>query len=248
MTQALKIIVFILTATIFAHSARAQGIPVYDASSFTQMITQLDQMAKDYQKQIEQLDEAVKQSQAITGTRNMGELANGALEQQLREYLPNTWEETLGMMNATSLPSGAYDTQNIYSTLYNDYSPLSGEAYMPDDPDGYLAKSLDQKTGTTYAAMSAGEQAYNTIAARMQTYQTLLDELNTTTDLKASIDLQARISAENGMIMNEIMRLNAIQMQQTAVSDNEGLMDYRHAAAANRYDAKKAKDAMRMEE
>ena len=54
--------------------------------------------------------------------------------------------------------------------------------------------------------MAASEQAYNNIAARIQTYETLLNELNNTTDLKASVDLQARISAENGMILTELMR------------------------------------------
>lgn len=247
----MKIKIAILTALLamsLPTKSKAQGIPVYDASSFVQMVTQLDQMSKDYQKQLEQLDQAIKQSDAITGTRNMGSLANGSLEQQLREYLPNTWEETMAMMNATSLPSGAYGTQGIYNNLYNDYAPLSGADYVPNDPDGYLAKALDRKTGTTFGAMAAGEQAYNNIAARMQTYQTLLNELDNTTDLKSSVDLQARISAENGLIMSEIMRLNAIQIQQSAASDNEVLMDYRRASSANKYDAAQAKEAVKLEE
>lgn len=247
MKKQLTIAIFTL-AIMSANKAYAQGIPVYDASSFAQLITQLDQMSKDYQKQLEQLDEAIKQTEAITGTRNMGNLANGALEQQLREYLPNSWEETLHIMNATSLPYGAYGTQGIYTNLYNEYNPISGADYIPEDPNGYVAKALDRKTATTYAAMSASEQAYNNIAARMQTYETLLNELNNTTDLKSSVDLQARISAENGMIMNEIMRLNTIQMQQTAAGDNETLMGYRHATTANQYDANEAKKAMKIEE
>ena len=80
----------------------------------------------------------------------------------------------------------------------------------------------------------------------MQTYETLLQELNSTEDLKSSVDLQARITAENGFIMSEIMRLQTIQMQQTAANDNEDLMNYRHANLANQYDAAKAKEAMRM--
>lgn len=51
--------------------------------------------------------------------------------------------------------------------------------------------------------MAASEQAYNRISNRINTYENMLDELNNTTDLKASVDLQARI-AENGMILNEL--------------------------------------------
>jgi hypothetical protein len=66
--------------------SKAQGIPVYDASGYTQLIAQLDAMADDYANQIDQLEEAVRQADAITGTRNMGDVANGVFEQQLRQY------------------------------------------------------------------------------------------------------------------------------------------------------------------
>ena len=46
----------ILLFIYISPAAHAQGIPVYDASSFTQMVTQLESMSKDYQKQMEQLD------------------------------------------------------------------------------------------------------------------------------------------------------------------------------------------------
>ncbi len=241
------ILAFTFLSMLLGGKAFAQGIPVYDASNFTQLITQLDQMSKDYQKQLEQLDEAIKQSNAITGPRNMGNLANSDLEKQLREYLPTTWEETLDIMNATNLPTGAYGTQNLYSELYSEYDPLTGTEAFPDNPDGYAAKALDNKTATTYASMAASQQAYDNISSHMQTYETLLEELNDTEDLKSSIDLQARISAENGFIMSEIMRLQTIQMQQTSANDNEQLMNYRRANIANQYDATKAKEAVQLQ-
>lgn len=229
-----------------AIEAKAQGIPVYDASSFAQLITQLDKMAEDYQNQLEQLDEALKQTEAITGTRNAGDLVNGVLEQQLREYLPNTWQDTMNIINATGLPSGALGTQGIYNDLYTTYNPIPGAEFIESDPSGPVAQSLDRRTGTTYAAMAASEQAYNNINERIQIYEQLLTELNNSQDLKASADLQARISAENGMIMSELLRLNAIQMQQKASEDNEVLTDYRRSAVANQYDADKAREAMEL--
>lgn len=224
--------------------AQAQGIPVYDASGFTQMMAQIDAMAEDYQKQLEQLDEAIKQREALTGPRNAGDLMNGILEQQLREYLPNTWEDTMNLITANGLPSGAIGTQGIYTDLINTYNPVAGSDAYASDPTGPLSQALDRRTNTTYAAMAASEQAYNNINQRIQIYEGLMNELNNTQDLKASVDLQARISAENGLILSELMRLNAIQMQQRASEENEFLTNRRRAATANRYDPQKAGEAM----
>jgi hypothetical protein len=78
----------------------------------------------------------------------------------------------------------------------------------------------------------------------MQTYESLLSELNNSDDLKASVDLNARIAAENGILMNEIMRLNAIQIQQNSSIDNTQLMENRRAATFNQYDPELARQAI----
>lgn len=246
-TPKLLLISFLWTV-LLSSPVKAQGIPVYDAAGFAQLITQLDQMAADYAKQLEQLDQAIKQTNSMTGTRDMGSLANSALESELRQYLPTTWQDTMNMINANGLPSGALNTQSLYNDLYTTYNPISGSDFISSDPNGPIAQALNRRTGTTYAAMAASEQSYNNIANRISTYEYLLDELNQTTDLKASVDLQARISAENGLVLNELMRLNAIQMQQQAAIDNEELTNYRRATTANQYDATKAADAMKLKE
>ncbi|MDD9900375.1 MAG: hypothetical protein OXT65_05305 [Alphaproteobacteria bacterium] len=239
----------ILAMLIFSSlSAMAQGIPVYDAAGFGQLIAQIEQMSKDYQKQLEQLDQAIQQTNALTGPRNMGALANSPLEAELRRFLPNTWQDTLRMIDTANLPNGAIGTQNLYSELYQTYQPLSGAEFITQDPESAIAKALDRKTETTYAALAASEQAYNNSAGKIKTYETLLDELNRTPDLKSSIDLQARIAAENGIALNELTRLHAIQIQQRAALDNENLMAARRASTANRFDAKETTQAFKLEE
>lgn len=224
----------------------AQGIPVFDASSFTQMLSQVESMAKDYQKQLEQLDEAIKQSHALTGPRYTGDLSNGILEKQLREYLPNSWQETLTIMETGNLPTGADQTKNIFTDLVQTYDPITGTTVYGSDPNGPLSKALDRRTNTTLATLAASEQAYNNISRRIEIYETLLQELNSTQDLKASVDLQARISAENGLILSELMRLHTIQMQQRASEQNELLAGRKRAHIANKFDAEQAGQAMRI--
>ena len=72
----------------------------------------------------------------------------------------------------------------------------------------------------------------------------MLSELNNSDDLKTSVDLQARIAAENGIALNELMRLNAIRIQQDASIDNETLMNSRRASSFNVYDPALARAAM----
>lgn len=228
--------------------AQAQGIPVYDASSFAQMVSQMEAMSRDYQKQLEQLDQAIKQADAITGTRNMGALNNSSLETELRRYLPTTWAQTMNMMNAQGLGSAGTQTQNIYNSLTTAFQPLPGSEFLPSDPNGPIAQALDRRNNTTYAAMAGSEQAYNDVSARINVYENMLQELNNTTDLKSSVDLQARIAVENGMILNELIRLQAIQIQQKSATDNETLTTYRRATAAHKYDAAKANDAFKPQE
>ena len=228
--------------------AFASGIPVYDASTFTQMVTQLNQMSKDYQKQLEQLEQAVKQANAMTGTRDMGSLANGAAQSDLRRYLPNTWEETMHMMSAGGLGATATGTQGIYSNLLSTYKPLAGADLMTSDPSGTVSKAFDRRSNTTYAAMATAEQTYNSAETRIRTYEDMLGELNNTTDVKSSVDLGSRISAENGLLMSDLLRMSAIQMQQKSAEDNQSLVNAARASAANKYDATKAATIFKKEE
>ncbi len=237
-----------LICLFISTSGYASGIPVYDASGFAQMVTQLDQMSKDYQKQLEQLEQAVKQANAITGTRNMGAVNNSAYDADLRRYLPNTWQETMNMMSAGGLGTTATGTQGIYSNLLSTYKPLAGADLMTSDPSGTVSKAFDRRSNTTYAAMATAEQSYNSAETHIGTYEDMLSELNNTTDVKASVDLGSRISAENGLLMSDLLRMSAIQMQQKSAEDNQSLVNAARASAANKYDATKAATIFKKEE
>ena len=131
--------------------------------------------------------------------------------------------------------------------MINTYDPLSGAEAYELDPNGPFAQAMDRKTASTYASMAASEQAYNNINDRIQIYESLLSELNNTQDLKASADLQARIMAENGMLLTELMRLNAIQMQERSAIENERIANIKRTNAANQYNAEDAKNSVKLQ-
>jgi type IV secretion system protein VirB5 len=233
----------LLTATLSMSKPASAQYEVYDPWNHAELVTQFNQMVKSYQQQLQQLQQQIQQTGALTGTRSMGGLLNGTAEADLRRYLPPDWQTTLAMGGATGLTSSATRTQNLYSGYYRTYVPISGAVAIASDPTGPLATALDRRTETTYASMAAAEQSYNATTPRVSTYEALLKQVDATTDLKASIDLQSRINAENGLAINELVRLNSLQVQQKASEDNQALTGIHRSVTANTFDPTAAQNA-----
>jgi hypothetical protein len=203
-------------------------------------------MAKEYQKQLQQLDEAIKQSNALTGPRQMGRLANGKLEQTLRTYLPSTWEETLALMDREAGAMNGHSLEGRVQNLYERFQPPSRQAYLPHSPDHELARAYAQHQQSTYITLGASEEVFDSISTRIEVYNELLEALNETQDLKDSSDLQARISAENGLLLTELLRLQTISMQMQGAHKNHDFMQQKRALRAHHYDSEQARKALQL--
>lgn len=213
-----------------ATTAGAQGIPVYDNTQninqlkeIANMIEQLDNMQDQLRRQTEMRD-------AMSGGRNMGDLLNGSIERDMRRYAPDQLEDLMMGKNMGGSQSGV---QNAYTRLNNDFKPLTPAEYDPYGQNHPRSKAYERQVQSTFAALSASEGAYNNAAKRNENYETILEELNTTTDIKAAIDLQTRANIENGMVLNELTRLISLQMQQEAARTNQELADRRLTYDAN---------------
>ncbi|MFI4983270.1 MAG: type IV secretion system protein, partial [Nevskiales bacterium] len=68
-------------------------------------------------------------------------------------------------------------------------------------------------TGATAAAAGLSQAAYDQTLARMQRVQQYLAQINSTQDLKASIDLNARLLAEVNEALTQMIQLQAAQIQ-----------------------------------
>ncbi len=225
-----------LAVCLVPSPCKANGIPVFDATSVAQAIAQIEQMAKDYELQLEQIDQALANYNAITGGRDLGTLRNSTAEQDLRRALPPELQELIGLNNATSLGAAGLETQSIYNDILTTYDPVTGADLIPSDPGGSVAGAHDRHANTTYAAMAASESAYNNAANRLASYEEMLQKLNTTTDLKESVDLLARITAENGILLNEVMRMQSLQMQLQSTQSGKSLTDIKRLNKARIYD------------
>lgn len=208
-------------------TASAQGIPVYDNAQNINQLKEIANMVEQLNRMQDQLDTQIQMREAMSGGRNMGDLLNGNLERDMRRYTPNQLED---MLEGKNFGGAQSEVGGAYARLNTEYDPLTSAEYGSNHPS---AKAYQKQVQTTFAALSASEGAYNNAAKRTDNYEAMLTELNSTTDIKAAIDLQTRANIENGMVLNELTKLISLQMQQEAARTNQELADRRLTYDAN---------------
>ncbi len=208
------------------------GIPVIDVTNIVQntltavrTLQQYEQMLEDYQTQLEELDQAIRQVESLTGNRGIGDLLNGASYREARRYTPTTWQDTMRILEAGGLPGSVADVIDIYQGHTDRYEIANRDVYNVVNEDAPNAVAFEQRRNTNMATFAVSEASYDKTVQRMKNYESLMGSIEDTPNMKAIGDLTARINAENGTALAELIRLNAIQMQHTASVQNQNLVD-----------------------
>ena len=210
------------------------GLPVIDVTNIVQntltavrTLQQYEQMLEDAQTQLKKLDEAVNRSQveSLTGNRGIGGLLNSGPYRDARRYTPSTWQDTMRILEAGGLPGSVSGVVDIYSANRDTYQIAERDAYNVVNPDAPNAVAFERRKFTNDAALAVAEVSYDQSYTRMQRYETMMDSIEDMPDMKAIGDLTARINAQNGTALTELIRLNTIAMQQTASVQNQNLVD-----------------------
>jgi type IV secretion system protein VirB5 len=211
-------LVGVLAATLLPGAALAQGVPVFDGQVLIQSILQaeraleqIDQQAKQYEKQVEELRVAIEQRDALLGSRGLGGLLNGAEERAARRALPATLEELLRLAQDGGAPSLA-ELRRLYDLRSAELDAAASSEIGRRGTSDRTSRVYDRERSTTLANLAVSEKAYNDASRRVDSYERFLVEIDRTPDLKASTDLQSRIQAENGLTLNELVRLQAMSM------------------------------------
>lgn len=208
------------------------AMPVIDVTNIVQntltairTLQQYEQMLKDYKTQLDELDQAIKQVESLTGNRGIGDLLNGGAYREARRYTPTTWRDTMRILEAGGLPGSVADVLAIYEGHSDQYQIAERNVYNVVDEDAPNAVAFAQRRDTNFAAMAVSEASYNQSQHRMENYESLMASIEDAVDMKAIGDLTARINAENGTALAELIRLTAVQMQQVAAVQNHDLVD-----------------------
>jgi type IV secretion system protein VirB5 len=195
--------------------ASAQGIPTLDIQGIIQdtlqnlkLAQQLEQQVKTYEKQVEQLSVALEQRNALLGSRGLAALANGPLERSARRATPPTFEELLRLSEATGVP-GAELLRTLFLARQRELNLVPASSLGPAGTANRTAAAYERSRSSALANLAMSEKVYNDSTQRVNTYETFIAQIDRTPDLKASADLQSRIQAENGLLMNELLRVLA---------------------------------------
>jgi len=175
---------------------------VIDVGAIAQLVRQIATMQQQLTTLESQLRQAQAQYQAITGDRGMENLLSGIQ----RNYLPTDWMRLMAAVNHTS---SAYPA--LSSGVQSD---ISANAVLT--PTQVASLSTTQQAQLladrqTVALLEATvQQALATTSTRFTALQQLISAIGGATDAKASLDLQARVSAEQAMVINDQSKLQVL--------------------------------------
>jgi type IV secretion system protein VirB5 len=182
---------------------------VVDAPAIVQLIQEVQTTAQQLQTARAQLLQAQQALQTMTGSRGMQQLLGGTV----RNYLPSNWTQVTGALQGSGGFSAlSADIQNIVTAN----TVLSPQRLATLPPGGQQLIQNSRQWSAMQQALS--HQALSNASDRFAAIQTLIAAISTATDQKGILDLQARISAELGMLQNEQTKLQILN-QATQAQD-----------------------------
>jgi type IV secretion system protein VirB5 len=189
----------LLFAALGASPAHA-GIPVIDVANLMQAVMdvlnsveQITNQVTQIENQTQQIQRAQRQIDSMTGSRNLGDVFNNPM---LQNYLP---PDALDAYNAVA---DGYDALNGAAKDLRDAEMI----YNCMDKQGDARRRCQASFARPYQQKAAMGRALQTSNGRIAQIQQLMRRINTTQDPKEIAELQARITAENAMLLHEMGR------------------------------------------
>ena len=204
-------IAFLAASMLEVPAAPAQWA-VVDAPAIVQLIQEVQTTAQQLATAKDQLLQAKQALQTMTGDRGMEQLLSGTN----RNYLPSNWTQVNGVLQGAG-GFGALST-DVQSVL-NANTVLSPQRLANLPPGGQQLIQGERQWSAMQQALS--HQALSSASNRFASIQSLISAIAGAADQKGILDLQARISAELGMLQNEQLKVQILnqsaQGQQAAL-------------------------------
>jgi len=175
---------------------------VIDIASLTQLIQQYETLNQQLTTARNQLSQAQSEYAAITGNRGMQYLLGGTV----RNYLPGNYAQFSQVMSGSSgsFPGLASDV----GTLVSRNAVLTPRQVAALSPAEQAQLTSARQSAATLAVTS--QTALANSSSRFTGLQQLIGAIASAGDQKASLDLNARIAAEQGMLQNEGTKLQVL--------------------------------------
>tara|TARA_B110001452_G_C15121444_1_gene390842 strand:- start:153 stop:893 length:741 start_codon:yes stop_codon:yes gene_type:complete len=170
-----------------------------------------------YSEQLDRsLEHSFNQLQALSGSRGMSVLANNSAYKDHRRNIAVDRKQMLDRLAGGERPQDKDQWSDRLLSLMDIYR-LQGQS----GSDAYSSVGITNRRYQRRAAASAAltvssaDIAIENVAQSISTYESFIDEIDKTQDIKASNDLIARLTAENGLLLNRLLMLqgNSIASQ-----------------------------------
>lgn len=209
-------------AVCFTQSARAQGIPVFDAANVAQAISQVTQLEQEVQQEIQLFN-------SLNGSRGFGALLSNPV---VANSLPSNWLSVY-----TAIQHGGYAGLTGSAQALRSAS----EIYNCEDQSGIDQQLCQRQLNKPFQDKAFGTQAYQTELQELNQIQRLMQQIDATQDPKGVAELQARIQTESAAVGNEMTKLQLFRMLADAedrliVEQNEELVMSRAGNTARTQD------------
>jgi len=194
-------------------AARAQWA-VIDVPAIAQLVQEVQTMQQQLATARSQLQSAQQALQAMTGDRGMERLLGGVP----RNYLPADWTQVINALQGQGTSGYAAFSADVRSAMAAN-AVLSPQRLAMLSPADQQQIQAARQTSAMQQALS--HEALANASGRFASIQSLIAAISTAGDQKGILDLQARISAELGMLQNEQTKLQvlyqATQAQESTV-------------------------------
>jgi len=182
-----------------ASNARAQGIPVMDIANLIQTILQVLNDVTEISNQVQQIQQLQSQVDSINGIRNLGQVFNNPM---LKNYVP---AEAYTYLNAVN--TSGYSGLNTTARALRD----AGMVYNCMDLAGGARTDCQATLAQPYQQKGLLQDAMRSASGRLSQINSLMDQINGTSDQKAIQEIQARIGAENALLAHEVSQVQMLQ-------------------------------------
>jgi len=187
-----------LAATLCAGPSRAQGIPVIDIANLIQTIQQVMNDITKIENQVEQIRQLESQVTSMNGVRNLGTVFNSA---GLSNYVP---ANAFALVNAVD--SSGYGGLTATGKSLRD----AGMVYNCLDLAGPARTSCQASLAQPYQQKGLLQDAMRAASGRLAQINSLMGQINATSDQKAVLEIQARIGAENALLAHEMSQVQML--------------------------------------
>ncbi|MEL6294774.1 MAG: type IV secretion system protein [Pseudomonadota bacterium] len=250
---ALGLVIATAPAPFLVAPAVAQGVPTVDTQNIAQEIQQLRQMIEDEVLQNEQLvqlreqfatlQEQLAQLQdtyaALTGLMELPTVIRTEMEDELNGLLDQEFGDILATIDAIREGDFSRLAGNSAGRIETQMTRVLAEAGFDEDTlrematGGNEGASRTATRATTGAVISAAAQtSYEEAGQSLQRVDRLVGMIGDMEELKDSVDLNTRVTAELAIALVAMWQLEAVQ---TVGTGQTGIIDAATIAEEQRY-------------